>query len=135
MRSKRLDLERQAEEIRNGEEKDLTNQILAVMSAEGLKSFHLPGVAKVASRTTYHYELTDINALVMLSFKQMIQAGKDGRPLSEGLMFQRRPSKENIEAYLHDTLRLTPDDDTYDAACAGLGVAHVGKDVLSITKA
>jgi hypothetical protein len=135
VRAKRLDLEKQADELKNGEEKDLTTQILALMSSGGMKSCHIPGVARLASKTTYHYEITDIDALVMLSFKQMIQAGKEGRPISEGLMFQRRPSKENIEAYMHDILRITPDDDGYDASCAGVGVAHVGKETLSVTKA
>ena len=135
VRARRLELESQADEIRNGEEKELTDQILALMSADGLKSCNIPGVARLATRTTHHYEITDIEALTMTMFKQMILALKSGRKISDGLMFQRRPSKENIEAYMHDALNLSPEDEGYNTACAGAGIAFVDKDVLSVTKA
>lgn len=135
VRARRLELESQADEIRNGEEKELTDQILALMSADGLKSCNIPGVARLATRTTHHYEITDIEALSMTMFKQMILALKSGRKISDGLMFQRRPSKENIEAYMHDALNLSPEDEGYNTACAGAGIAFVDKDVLSVTKA
>lgn len=135
VRARRLELESQADEIRNGEEKELTDQIMALMSADGLKSCNIPGVARLATRTTHHYEITDIEALSMTMFKQMILALKSGRKISDGLMFQRRPSKENIEAYMHDALNLSPEDEGYNTACAGAGIALVDKDVLSVTKA
>lgn len=135
VRARRLELESQADEIRNGEEKELTDQIMALMSADGLKSCNIPGVARLATRTTHHYEITDIEALSMTMFKQMILALKSGRKISDGLMFQRRPSKENIEAYMHDALNLSPEDEGYNTACAGAGIAYVDKDVLSVTKA
>ena len=135
VRARRLELESQADEIRNGEEKELTDQIMALMSADGLKSCNIPGVARLATRTTHHYEITDIEALSMTMFKQMILALKSGRNVSDGLMFQRRPSKENIEAYMHDALNLSPEDEGYNTACAGAGIAYVDKDVLSVTKA
>lgn len=135
VRARRLELESQADEIRNGEEKELTDQIIALMSADGLKSCNIPGVARLATRTTHHYEITDIEALSMTMFKQMILALKSGRKISDGLMFQRRPSKENIEAYMHDALNLSPEDEGYNTACAGAGIAYVDKDVLSVTKA
>lgn len=135
VRARRLELESQADEIRNGEEKELTDQIMALMSADGLKSCNIPGVARLATRTTHHYEITDIEALSMTMFKQMILALKSGRKISDGLMFQRRPSKENIEAYMHDALNLSPEDEGYNAACAGAGIAYADKDVLSVTKA
>lgn len=135
VRARRLELESQADEIRNGEEKELTDQIMALMSADGLKSCNIPGVARLATRTTHHYEITDIEALSMTMFKQMILALKSGRKISDGLMFQRRPSKENIEAYMHDALNLSPEDEGYNTACAGAGIAFVDKDVLSVTKA
>ena len=71
----------------------------------------------------------------MTMFKQMILALKSGRNISDGLMFQRRPSKENIEAYMHDALNISPEDEGYNTACAGAGIAYVDKDVLSVTKA
>ena len=135
VRARRLELESQADEIRNGEEKELTDQIMALMSADGLKSCNIPGVARLIARTTHHYEITDIEALSMTMFKQMILALKSGRNVSDGLMFQRRPSKENIEAYMHDALNLSPEDEGYNTACAGAGIAYVDKDVLSVTKA
>lgn len=135
VRARRLGLESQADEIRNGEEKELTDQIMALMSADGLKSCNIPGVARLVTRTTHHYEITDIEALSMTMFKQMILALKSGRKISDGLMFQRRPSKENIEAYMHDALNLSPEDEGYNTACAGAGIAYVDKDVLSVTKA
>lgn len=135
VRARRLELESQADEIRNGEEKELTDQIMALMSADGLKSCNIPGVARLATRTTHHYEITDIESLSMVMFKQMILALKSGRKISDGLMFQRRPSKENIEAYMHDALNISPEDEGYNTACAGAGIAFVDKDVLSVTKA
>lgn len=135
IRAKRLGLERQADELKNGEEKELTDQIMALMSADGLKSCNIPGVARLATRTTHHYEITDIESLSMLMFKQMILALKSGHNISDALMFQRRPSKENIEAYMHDALNLSPDDEGFSTACAGAGLSYVDKNVLSVTKA
>lgn len=135
VRVKRLELERQVDDIKSGEEKELTDQIMALMSADGLKSCNIPGVARLATRTTHHYEITDIESLSMVMFKQMILALKSGRNISDALMFQRRPSKESIEAYMHDALNLSPDDEGYNTACAGAGITYVDKDVLSVTKA
>lgn len=135
VRARRLELESQADEIKNGEEKELTDQIMALMSADGLKSCNIPGVARLATRTTHYYAITDIESLSMVMFKQMILALKSGRKISDGLMFQRRPSKENIEAYMQDALNLSPEDEGYNTACAGAGIAYVDKDTLSVTKA
>lgn len=137
MRTRRQELEKEADGIKNGREAELKAQILAEMSAQGMKSANLEGVGRVVSKVTYHYEIRDIEALAVQMFKTMLESAKAGRPFSDGLLLQRRVSKEQLEAHMEAVASCIegsgPDADA--AAATMFGVKYVAKNDLSITKA
>lgn len=122
VRGRRTELERQAKELKEGQEADLQEAILAEMSAQGLKSANVEGIGRVVSRDTGYYEITDIDALARQMLAIMVENHKMGRPLSDGLLLQRRVSRENLELALEDN----PE--------ANYGVNFAVKTTLSITK-
>ena len=92
------------------------------MSAQGLKSANVEGIGRVVSRDTGYYEITDIDVLDRQMLAIMVENHKMGRPLSDGLLLQRRVSRENLELALEDN----PE--------ANYGVNFAVKTTLSITK-
>ena len=129
VRQARLELEKQADEIKKGEEAELKKAIMAEFTAQGLKSANVEGVGKVVLKTTYHYEVRDLNMLAYQQLAMLVQAAKDGRPLSDGLILQARIHKDNLENTLTEA-GISPDQivNTY-------GVAREGRDDISFTKA
>lgn len=124
-----MELEKQADEIKKGEEAELKKAIMAEFTAQGLKSANVEGVGKVVLKTTYHYEVRDLNMLAYQQLAMLVQAAKDGRPLSDGLILQARIHKDNLENTLTEA-GISPDQivNTY-------GVAREGRDDISFTKA
>lgn len=94
------------------------------MSAEGLKSANVTGLGRVVSKETSHYEIVNIDQLAVQMFQAMLDAAKEGRPLADGFLLQRRVNRENLEQYIED-----------EADTAKFGVKKVTKNDLSFTKA
>lgn len=138
VRTRRQELEAKANDIKNGEEQELKTLILAEMAAQGMKSVHLEGVGRVTSRVSYHYEIKDMEKLSKCMFKAMATAIENGRPVSDGLLLQRRVSKEALENLIGDTVQKVNQNasqEDYDRISEYLfGVKNVGKNNLSITK-
>ena len=111
VRQARLELEKQADEIKKGEEAELKKAIMAEFTAQGLKSANVEGVGKVVLKTTYHYEIRDLNMLAYQQLATLVQAAKEGRPLSDGLILQARIHKDNLENTLTEA-GITPDRST-----------------------
>lgn len=103
VRQQRMELEHQADEIKNGREAELKQQILLEMASSGIKSINLKGLGRVVSRETPYYEIADLNALARAMFKAMLDAAQDGRPFSDGLLLQKRVSREGLDALLEET--------------------------------
>jgi len=129
VRQARLELEKQADEIKKGEETELKKAIMAEFTAQGLKSANVEGVGKVVLKTTYHYEIRDLNMLAYQQLAMLVQAAKEGRPLSDGLILQARIHKDNLENTLTEA-GITPEQ-----VAQTFGVAREGRDDLSFTKA
>ena len=129
-RAQRVGLESQAKEIKSSQEDPLKERILAEMSAQGVKSANIDGMGRVASVSRVHLEITNIEALAMQMLRGMVQAHKEGRPMSEGLLLQRRPNRENIEALLAGQ-EVQPDD---EVALNAMGIKQASKTDLSFTK-
>lgn len=129
VRQERMALEKQADEIKKGEEAELKKAIMAEFTAQGLKSANVEGIGKVVMKTTYHYEIRDLNQLAYQQLSMLVQAAKDGRPLSDGLILQARIHKDNLENTLTDA-GIPPEQ-----LAQMFGVAREGRDDLSFTKA
>lgn len=129
VRQERMALEKQADEIKKGEEAELKKAIMAEFTAQGLKSANVEGIGKVVMKTTYHYEIRDLNQLAYQQLAMLVQAAKDGRPLSDGLILQARIHKDNLENTLTDA-GIPPEQ-----LAQMFGVAREGRDDLSFTKA
>lgn len=123
VRAERLELERKAKEIAQGEEAELRKAIQLEMSAQGFKSINIEGIGRVVNKETNHYEIGDIELLARTMFETMLAAAREGRPFSDGLLLQKRISREGIE-------NLTEQGAALDA----MGVSRVTRQDLSITK-
>lgn len=125
VRARRLELEAKAREIQQGEEAELQQMILALMHAEGISSLKFAGLGRVVRRSKGHYEINDIEKVVLAMLKNMATAYREGRPLADALLLQRRISRENLETLCEDMSTKT---------LADLGVAFVEKEELAVTK-
>lgn len=129
-RENRASLEKQAKDIKTIES-DLESRILMEMAAQGLKTVHVEGVARVSSKDTYHYELSDINKLSEAMFYSMMNALQHNRPISDGLLLQQRISKGNLEDILASKY---PDGNVTPEALDELGIRKVEEKTISLTK-
>lgn len=125
LRTRRMELEHQAEEIKKGRESELKNLILLEMSSQGLKTANFEGIGRITSRNKSFYEIQDTEKLARALMQSMIDAGRAGRPLSDGLFLQKRISGEVFETLMAEK----PEEkmETY-------GIAQVTRQELSVTK-
>ena len=93
-------LEEKAKELKEQLEAPLKLQILQTMHDEGMQSLHFPEVGRVISSTRSHYEIVDKEAFALAMLRSITTAAQEGRPLSEAMLAQNRPSKEIFEDYL-----------------------------------
>lgn len=119
-----MELERQADELKSGEEAELKRQILLEMQTAGIKSANVEGVGRVVSKDTRHYEVQDMEKFARAMFQTMLDAAKQGRPFSDGLLLQRRIHRENLETVLENSGATL---DTY-------GISQIVRTDLSVTK-
>lgn len=131
VRKDRMALEKEADELKNGRETELKKLILLEMSAQNMKSAHLEGVGRVTSKQTYHYEIENIELLAYRMLENMVSCAQNNRPLSDGLLFQQRISKSNVEDFIAN---LSPSGDTPELL-ATFGLRKVEEPTLSVTKA
>ena len=120
-----MELEHQAEEIKKGRESELKNLILLEMSSQGLKTANFEGIGRITSRNKSYYEIQDTEKLARSLMQSMIDAGRSGRPLSDGLFLQKRISGEVFETLLAE--KTDTNMETY-------GIAQVVRQELSVTK-
>lgn len=125
LRTRRQELEKQADEIKNGREQELKNQILLEMSGQGLKTANFEGLGRVTARNKSHYEIQDQEKLAYAILQAIVNAGNAGRPLSDGLFLQKRISSEMFETLMEENQNMPME--TY-------GVAQVTRQELSLTK-
>lgn len=127
VRAQRMALEKDAEAIKKDTEEPLKAQILQVMAVQGLKSANVEGLGRVVCKETSHYEIHNIEALAFQMLKVMVEAAQAGRPVSDGLLLQRRVHRENLDTLL--------DGNADEAYLASLGVKKAVRTDLSFTKA
>lgn len=125
LRTKRMELEHQAEEIKRGRESELKNLILLEMSGQGLKTANFDNIGRVTQRNKNYYEIQDTEKLARALVQSMVNAAQEGRPFSDGLFLQKRISSEMLETLLANAGN--PALETY-------GLAQVSRPELSITR-
>lgn len=123
-RQKRMELEHQADDIKNGEEAELKRQILIEMQTAGIKSANVEGVGRVVSKDTKYYEVQDMEKFARAMFQSMLDAAKQGRPFSDGILLQKRVHRENLETVLENS----------GTQLDAYGIAQLVRTDLSVTK-
>lgn len=110
---------------RKEEEKVLTDAIMLEMSAQGIASANLEGLARVAIADKPHYEIADVEAFALYCLMKMVGSFRRGGPLSDGILLQRRISREALESHNNGD-PLSPEE------CALAGVRYVVDNTLTV---
>lgn len=131
VRKKRMQLEKEAAELKQEQEEPLKDAILMEMSSIGVKSVKFEGIGTVCCKASSYYEISDIETLTKFMLEQIVKCANEGRPLSDGLLLQGRVKRDNLEEYIGDYVSL---ETAENAELSRFGVRRVDKPVLSITK-
>lgn len=106
-------------------EKEITEAVMLEMSAQGIASANIDGIARVAIADKPHYEITDVEAFALYCLKKMVASFQNGGPLSDGILLQRRISREALESHNNGD-PLSPDE------CVLAGVRLVVDNTLTV---
>lgn len=123
------DLNEQLKNLKD-EEHQLKAQILLEMGAA--KTVNLDGIGRLTRKNSTRYEIRDIELVAQAMLRIMVENGRAGRPLSDGLLLQQRTSARNIEDIM-DAAGL--EGDAEEAYITQAGLARVTEQTLSFTKA
>lgn len=96
VRNERLELEKQADALKEQEEQ-LRQEIIADMTAQGLKTTKFDDGIRVTVKNTQTYCVQDIEKLLVWQIKELIKCHKENRPLVDGLLFQQRLGQKNLD--------------------------------------
>lgn len=138
LKEARSRLEKQAEELKRHENL-IKADILMELDKQGLDAIKECGYT-LSRKHNLRCEIADHAALQLAMYNLMTQAKADGRPLQDGMLFQRTVSKTAVTDLLKAQLGLLSDDaldpnspQVRDAAHA-LGVRLVDNVDLSVRK-
>lgn len=124
LREQREILDAQVKELREQEE-EAKATLITEMSAAQMPSARFDGLGRFVIKQSVRYDITDIDVFVRAMLQRMVDNGKAGRPLSDGLMLQKRPSKTIIEELM---------ESGYIKELAPFGLAQEEKLDLTFTK-
>lgn len=96
LREMREKLEAQAKLLKEKED-ELKARLINEMSAQQMPSARFEGLGRFVVKAVTSYNITDIDQFARAMLARMVDNGKNGRPLSDGLMLQKRPAKGVIE--------------------------------------
>lgn len=100
--TERKDLEKAAKDLKEGREAELKAMILQYMVENDMQSVHYPEVGRLVRSSKSHYEIFDKDAFARAMLQSLVEAGEQGRPLSDGFIAQFRPAKDMFESFLQD---------------------------------
>lgn len=89
-------LEEQASLLKE-RENQLKSELINEMEAQQMPSVKFDGLGRFVVKSVASYNITDINLFARAMLARMVDNGQHGRPLSDGLMLQKRPAKGTIE--------------------------------------
>lgn len=96
LRELREALEAQAKLVKEKEE-ETKIALITEMNAQRMSSVKFDGLGRFVVKAVVSYTISDIELFSRAMLARMVDNGKHGRPLSDGLMVQKRPAKGVIE--------------------------------------
>lgn len=96
LRAEREKLEAMAKKIREQED-EAKARLISEMDVQKIPSIKFDGIGRVVLRANKRYEIQDTELFVRAMLQRIVDNGQHGRPLSDGLMLQKRPAKTVIE--------------------------------------
>lgn len=123
-RKARQDVEKKVKEFKE-QEKTLQEAVMLEMASQGLASANLEGLARVVIAEKPHYEIADPEAFALYCMKKMLDSFRKGGMLSDGILLQRRISREAIEDH-------NGGDPLSAEECQRAGVRYVVDNTLAI---
>lgn len=92
-----------------------------------MPSVKFDGLGRFVIKPAVRYDIFDINLVAHAMLQRMVDNGKNGRPLADGLILQKRTSKTVIEE-LFEADVIKQDD------LAGMGLAQAERMDLIFTR-
>lgn len=96
IRAQREKLEAAAKELKAAED-EAKARLISEMDVQKIPSAKFAGIGRVVLRQKKQFEITDIELFTRAMLARIVDNAEHGRPLSDGLMLQRRPAKTVIE--------------------------------------
>lgn len=127
LRAQREALDAQVKELKKQEE-EVKAQLINELSAQQMPSVRFDGLGRFVVKAATAYTITDIDRFCRATMQRMVDNAKAGRPLSDGLMLQKRPAKTVIEE-LMETGYMRPD------VLGAMGLAQEERLDLTFTRA
>lgn len=128
IRDQRKNLEDKAKALKIEEER-ISDEMLILMSALGLKSANFPGVGKLHMREKVRYEIADYDLVMRHMLVELVSAGRDGRPWSDAQLFQKRLNETAIRARFEGI-----PDSKKEEYLESIGVREYVKAEIALTK-
>lgn len=95
-RTAREALDKEAKEAKEKEE-SLKESLISEMAAQQIPSVKFEKIGRFVLKPNVRYDIVDMDLFARAMLAQMVDNGKHGRPLSDGLMMQKRTAKTVIE--------------------------------------
>lgn len=89
-------LEAQAKLLKE-KENDAKAALIQEMAAQQMPSVKLDGLGRFVVKSVASYDISDVELLSRAILARMVDNGQHGRPLSDGLLLQKRAAKGVIE--------------------------------------
>lgn len=128
IRDQRKNLEDKAKALKIEEER-ISDEMLILMAALGLKSANFPGIGKLHMREKVRYEITDYELVLRYMLSEMVAAGRDGRPWADAQLFQKRLNETALRARLEEI-----QDSEKEEYLESIGVREYVKAEIALTK-
>lgn len=109
------------------QEEEAKQVLLTEMSSQQMPSVKFDGLGRFVVKTAVRYDIADINLVARAMLQRMVDNGKHGRPLADGLILQKRTAKTVIEELLEADI-IKKDD------LAGMGLAQAERMDLTFTR-
>lgn len=109
------------------QEEEAKQTLITEMSSQQMPSVKFDGLGRFVIHQSVRYDISDINLVARAMLQRMVDNGKSGRPLADGLILQKRTSKTVIEELLEADV-IKSDD------LAGMGLAQAERMDLRFTR-
>lgn len=109
------------------QEEEAKQTLITEMSSQQMPSVKFDGLGRFVIKPAVRYDIFDINLVAYAMLQRMVDNGKNGRPLADGLILQKRASKTVIEE-LFEADVIKQDD------LAGMGLAQAERMDLTFTR-